>query len=71
MIFQQQKFCLILFYNSCFHNSFQKCLLKMYGNQLISIQNFDFVLIFTKSCKTIVMNQIGKFQTSFLDKLAN
>ena len=39
MIFQRQKFCLMLFYNSSFNNSFQKCLLKKNGNKLIPIQN--------------------------------
>ena len=39
MIFQRKKFCLMLFYKSCFHNSFQKCLLKKYGNKLIPIKN--------------------------------
>ena len=39
MIFQRKKLYLMLFYNSCFHNSFQKCLLKKYGNKSIPIQN--------------------------------
>ena len=39
MIFQRQKFYLMLFYNSYFHNSFQKWLFKKYGNKSNPIQN--------------------------------
>ena len=43
MIFQCQTFYLMLFYNRCFLNSFQKCLLKKYGNKSIPIQHVDLV----------------------------
>ena len=46
MIFKRQKFCLMLFYNSCFHNSTQKNFLKKYGNKLIPIQNTKILFLY-------------------------